>query len=65
MGLYIRMGLYFIFAAAASQGLVEFDKDTGEVTFLVDDVVLVITGIVGYLATFWTSRIAKKQGKNT
>lgn len=65
MGLYIRMALYFVFAGLASQGLVEFDEATREVTFKLDDLAIGAAGVAGYLVTFFGGRWAKKRGGNT
>ena len=65
MTLYIRMALYFAFASMASAGLIDFDDASGTVSFTVDSLVLGISGLVGYLVTFWASRIAKRKGGAT
>ena len=65
MTLYIRMGLYFLFAALSSQGLVVFDQDAGSVTFSIEDVTLILSGALGFLVTYVTSRIAKARGGKT
>lgn len=65
MTLYIRMGLYFIFAALASQGIVVFDQTDGTVAFQVEDLALVLGGVVAYAVTYVTSRIAKSRGGKT
>ena len=65
MGLTLRMVLYFVFAGLASQGLIVFDADAGTVTFRVEDVALIASGLAGYAATFWTSRWAKRHGGAT
>lgn len=62
MALFIRMILYPIFSALAVEGLVLFDAATGSVTFKIDDIILVIVGIVGYLGTFVAGRWAKAKG---
>lgn len=65
MGLSLRMVLYFVFAGLASQGLVVFDAEAGTVTFQVEDLALIASGLAGYLATFWSSRWAKRRGGAT
>ncbi len=63
--LYIRMSLYAVFAALASAGLVDYNPDAGTVTFQVESLALGLSGAVGFVGTFWTSRIAKKRGGKT
>lgn len=65
MGLIFRMAIYFAFAALASQGLVIFDAEGGTVTFEIEKVEYVLSGIVGYLSTYGVSRVGKKLGWNT
>lgn len=65
MGLPLRMVLYFVFAALASQGLVVFDAEAGTVTFRIEDLALIASGLAGYAATFWSSRMAKRNGGAT
>ena len=65
MALFIRMALYAVFAILAGQGLVIFDHDAGTVTFRIDDVVLLISGAIGFVGTFWASRVAKAKGGAT
>lgn len=65
MGLSIRMALYFVFSFLASQGVVMFDQAQGTVTFQIEHVVTVLSGIGGFAATFWASRIAKNKGGST
>lgn len=59
MSLAVRMLLYALFAGLASLGVVEFDHQTGDVAFNIYSWELAATGIVGYVATFVTSRFAK------
>ena len=56
------MAIYFVFAALASQGLVIFDAEGGTVTFEIEKVEYVLSGIGGYLGTYVISRIGKKMG---
>lgn len=65
MALAVRMVLYFIFPVLASQGFVVFDQATGTVTFKIEDVVMLATGLAGFVATFGWSRIAKRKGGAT
>lgn len=65
MALAIRMGLYWAFTMLSAQGLILFDEGAQTVTFKVDDVVLFLTGVVGYLGTFAWSRISKARGGAT
>lgn len=65
MTLYIRMALYLIFGALAGQGLVVFDQTAGTVTFNIEDVVTVLSGLGGFVATFIVSRVAKARGGKT
>lgn len=63
MGLFLRMAvLYPLFLYLASLGIVVFNPDTGDVTFNIQHLELVITGLVGYLGTFGFSRLAKAKG---
>lgn len=59
------MILYFVFAGLASQGLVVFDGEAGTVTLHVESIVLLISGVAGYVGTFYASRVAKKKGGPT
>jgi hypothetical protein len=59
MMLAVRMFLYLVFGALAGQGLVVFDQTAGTVTFRVEDLMLIVTGLAGYLGTFVASRFAK------
>jgi hypothetical protein len=59
------MALYALFSALASVGLIDFDHATGDVAFNIYNWELVATGIVGYVATFVTSRVAKARGGAT
>jgi hypothetical protein len=61
MMLYVRMALYFLFPILASQGLVIWNEEAGTVTFQVEDLVVVIMGVVGFVMTFITSRFATKK----
>ena len=65
MALYIRMALYLVFGVLAGQGLVVFDQEAGTVTFRVEDLAVIVTSLVGYAATFWASRLAKRKGGAT
>jgi len=63
--LYVRMFLYLVFGAMAGQGLVIFDADTGDVSFNIEDVMTLAQGLVGFVATFASSRVAKSNGGAT
>jgi hypothetical protein len=65
MMLYVRMALYFVFAGMAQMGLIDFNADTGTVSFTVDDLQLLIGGLAGYIGTFYASRVAKRKGGAT
>lgn len=62
MGLTIRMILYFVFAFVAGQGIATFDPDAGTLTFDIEHLSTVMTGLAGYVTTFATSRIVKRRG---
>jgi hypothetical protein len=59
MSLAIRMVLYAMFSALATTGLVDFNADTGDVSFSLMSIELILTGAIGYVATFAASRFAK------
>lgn len=59
--LYLRMALYLVFGALAGQGLIDFDSDTGRVAFDVDDLMLAVTSLAGFVGTFIVSRFAAKK----
>ena len=63
--LYVRMALYFAFGFLSSQGVVVFDQEAGTVTFRIDDLLLLASGIGGYVMTFAASRVAKARGGST
>lgn len=66
MFLAIRMGLYFIFAAVGGMGIgLQFDQATGDVTFNIDLIATAIVSLIGFVGTFWTSRIVKRRGGRT
>lgn len=65
MALYIRMGLYLVFGVIAGNGLGVYDQAAGTITFNVNDLEPLVTGLVGYGATFIWSRFAKKAGGKT
>lgn len=65
MALYVRMGLYLLFGVIAGNGLGVYDQAAGTITFNVNDLEPLITGIVGYGATFVWSRVAKAKGGKT
>lgn len=58
MYLAIRMVLYFLSAAFASQGLAVYDEAAGTITFQIDNLAQVLAGVATYLATFISSRFA-------
>lgn len=57
--LYVRMALYAVFSAMAWNGFITFDPEAGTVTFQIDQLIQIIGGVGGYLATFAASRWAK------
>lgn len=65
MALYVRMALYLIFGIIAGNGLGVYDANAGTITFHVDELEPLLTGIVGYGGTFIWSRFAKKAGGAT
>lgn len=65
MGLYLRMALYLIFGVLAGQGLVVFDQAAGTVTFRIDDLVLLLISLGGFVLTFLGSRAVKAAGGRT
>lgn len=65
MSLYIRMALYALFAGVAGFGFATFDWEAGTVTFQIDEIAQMLGGAVGFVGTFWASRIAKKKGGAT
>jgi hypothetical protein len=65
MGLGIRMILYFVSAAAAGTGLIDFNPDTGDIIINIRSLEAVLGGGSGFLATFVSSRWAKSRGGMT
>ena len=65
MALYIRMALYFMFAAVAGQGVGTFDQTTGDLTLHVESLATVLAGLAGYVVTFVAGRVAKARGGAT
>jgi hypothetical protein len=62
MMLTVRMVLYFFFGALSSQGLDIFDPATGLISIHVEELATVISGLLGFIATFAASRLAKQKG---
>ena len=62
MALAIRMTLYFLFPLIAGQGIGVFDPDAGTLTIQIDSVTPILTGAVGFAATFAAGRWAKVRG---
>lgn len=64
MMLTVRMILYALFAGLASQGIGVFDPaaETLTLTLQVESVAAVVTGALGFVGTFVSSRIAKAWG---
>ena len=65
MGLPIRMVLYFIAAAASGAGFASFDAEAGDLTVNLDDLAVIIGGVLTYAGTFVASRVAKAKGGAT
>lgn len=65
MMLYIRMALYLIGGLLAGQGLAIFDPEAGTITFQIDSLAQTLTGLVAFVGTFATSRVAKRRGGAT
>jgi len=63
--LTLRMIIYFLSALIAGQGIAVFDPDAGTLTFDLEHIELLLGGIATFIGTFWTSRIAKKNGGAT
>lgn len=61
MGLAIRMILYAVFAGLAGVGLGDLDAE-GVYSVRVEDLAEIIIGAIGFLGTFWASRVAKRNG---
>lgn len=62
MALFIRMTLYFLFAAVAGQGIGMFDAESGDLTINVENLTDLLVGVVGYASTFVAGRWAKARG---
>lgn len=62
MALYIRMALYFAFSFLAAQGIGAYDHEAQTLTLSIENLATAITGLMGYLATFAGSRMAKANG---
>ena len=54
--------LYPFFAWLASQGVGAHDAEAGTFVIQIDNVAQLIVGLLGYAATFVSSRLAKKKG---
>ena len=65
MALAVRMILYFAFSTLANQGFVLFDQAAGTVSFQIEDVIMLATGLAGFIATFAWSRWSKAHGGKT
>ena len=66
MYLIIRMILYFIFAAVGGMGLgLNFNEATGDVSVNIDLIATAIVSFIGFVGTYWASRIAKRRGGRT
>lgn len=65
MALYIRMALYLIFGVIAGNGLAVYDANEGTLTFHVDQLEPVLTGLFGFVSTFVAGRFAKSKGGTT
>lgn len=59
MSLAIRMVLYALFTTLSNQGVDIYNPETDEITFRVEDLALVLSGITGFVLTFVSSRFAK------
>lgn len=62
MFLAIRMILFFLFAGIAGQGIAVFDPDAGTLTFELESLTATVTGLIGFIGTFISSRWAKARG---
>jgi len=65
MALYIRMALYFLFGSLAGQGWLEWDAVNKTVLISVDDMVPALMGGLGFIGTFFASRVAAARGGAT
>lgn len=63
--LILRMVLYFAAAGAAGAGIASYDETAQTLTMNLDDLAVIIAGVGGYIATFWSSRVAKRKGGET
>jgi hypothetical protein len=59
MSLAIRMVLYALFVTLSNQGVDIYDPETDRISFQLQDLTLVVSGIVGFAATFVASRFAQ------
>lgn len=59
MSLVIRMVLYAFFTTLSNQGVDIYDPQTDRISFQVEDLALVLTGVIGFILTFISSRFAK------
>lgn len=62
MALFVRMMIYLLAGVLAGQGLVIFDQEAGTITFRVEDVTTVLTGLLTFGGAYLASRIAKARG---
>ena len=62
MGVYVRMIVYFLAAAAASQGLAVFDPIEGTITIDLNSLALAAGGVASFVGTFVVGRIFKARG---
>ena len=65
MLLFVRMGLYYMFAALSGAGFLQWDSLTGTATIYVDDLAPAVIGLLGFVGTFVWSRVAKARGGKT
>ncbi|AGT07916.1 Pam3-gp28 family putative phage holin [Paracoccus aminophilus] len=65
IALIIRYILYPLAGALTALGFVSFDEATGTLTVYLNDLAVVLAGLVIYAATVIWSRVAKKKGGAT
>lgn len=65
MALYLRMALYYLFASLSGTGWLEWDAVNKTVLISVDDMVPALMGGLGFLGTFFASRVSAARGGKT
>lgn len=65
MMLLVRMVLYALSAGLAGYGIGTYDAGAGVYSVSLDQLSEIVAGALGFLGTFWVSRIAKRRGGKT